>query len=289
MEEQTSLAGKSALVTGGSRGIGQATATALALAGSRVAICARTGGELQASAQMIRERAGVEVLQQVVDVTDPLAVERFAEFLGDRWGHVDALVNNAANLGPVGLLTDTAIESWLAALVANIGSVAIVTRAILPLMPHGGSIINVAGGGVGGAAIQEHVSAYTTSKAAVVALTEILANETAKRQVRINAVSPGAVATTFTQPILDAGPGRAGERTYQAALKQPQQPDQLPAFLRLVVWLASDQSAWLSGRLLSARWDSVVRLESLRAQIVGSSLFTLRRIDGDLFNPSGGA
>lgn len=288
MEEQRPLAGKSALVTGGSRGIGRATATAFALAGARVAICARTHGDLQASAQLIREQAGGEVLSRVVDVTDARAVVNFVEFLRDSWSHIDVLVNNAANLGPVGTLTDAPIDGWLAALAMNVGSVAIVSRAVLPLMPHGGSIINLAGGGVGGATMQEHVSAYTTSKAAVVALTEVLARESAEQGVRVNAVSPGTVATRFTQPILDAGPERAGERTYQEALQQREQPDHLPDFLRLVVWLASEQSSWLSGRLLSARWDKIERLERLRVEIAGSSLFTLRRIDGDLFSPSGG-
>lgn len=288
METQLPLTGTSAVITGGGRGIGRLTATALARAGARVAVCARTQEELEATAQIIREQSAVEVLSQVVDVADVMAVARFAESLREQWGHVDTLVNNAARLGPVGTLTDTPIEDWLTTLAMNVGSVAIVSRAMIPLMPHGGCIINIAGGGIGGPDIQEHVSAYTTSKAAVVALTEVLAAENAANGVRVNAVSPGAVATRFTQPILDAGPDRAGEKTYQAALHQAERPDHLAGFVRLVVWLASEQSSWLSGRLLSARWDTIERLESLRADIAGSSLLTLRRIDGDLFAPSAG-
>jgi len=172
----------------------------------------------------------------------------------------------------------------LAALMANVGSVAIVSRLMIPLMQRGGSIVNISGGGVGGSALQERVSAYTVSKAAVVVLTETLAHEVASQAIRVNAVAPGPVATRFTEPILAAGPERAGARTYESAVQQRAAPDHLEEFLRLVVWLASERSSWLTGRLLSARWDTIERLERLRSAITESSLLTLRRIDGELYS-----
>jgi NAD(P)-dependent dehydrogenase (short-subunit alcohol dehydrogenase family) len=237
------------------------------------------------AAQEIGERAGAETLASVADVTVLSDVERLAGIVRERWGGVDVLVNNAATLGPVGDLVDVSPEDWLRALTGNVGSVAMVSHFMIPLMPVGGSIINLSGAGVGGSAIPERVSAYPVSKAAVVMLTEALAGECASRGIRVNAVAPGAVATRFLDAILEAGPERAGDRTFNTASSQPSLPNHLDSYLRLVVWLASPESSWLTGKLLSARWDSIERLEGLRPSITESSLLTLRRIDGELFAP----
>ena len=282
---QRPLSGMSAIVTGASRGIGRATASALAVAGARILLCARTESEITAAADDIRERTGGETLACVADVTSPADVERMAVLVRERWGGIDVLVNNAATLGPVGRLVDVTMGDWVRALTGNVESVALVCHFMIPLMRSGGSIVNLSGGGIGGDAIQERVSAYTASKAAVIVLTEVLASECAPRRIRANVVAPGAVATHFTDAILEAGPERAGGRSYETTVRQRSSPDHLDDFLRLVVWLASDRSAWLTGRLLSARWDSVDRLERLRPRIAESSLLQLRRIDGELFAP----
>ena len=281
--EQPVLAGLKALVTGGGRGIGRRTATALAFAGAQVAICSRTEDELRATAAGIKDLVGRGVLAAVVDVADRDSVLRLAERLSDEWGRVDIVVNNAATLGPVGLLCDVEMGQWLTALMANVGSVAIVSQLFIPLMQGGGSIINLSGGGIGGPSMQERVSAYTTSKAAVVALTEALAAELETQGIRVNAIAPGPASTRFTESILAAGLDKAGARTYASALAQLDAPDQLEAYLRLVTWLASDESSWLTGRLLSARWDTVEHLEKLRPDRLAPSLLKLRRIDGELF------
>jgi NAD(P)-dependent dehydrogenase (short-subunit alcohol dehydrogenase family) len=280
------LSGSSALVTGAGRGIGRATAAALASAGARVLLCARTESEVTAAADEIRKRTGGgETLAFAADVTIPSEVRRLSELVRDRWGNLDVVVNNAAILGPVGRLVDVSMADWIGTLISNVGSVATISHYMIPLMRDGGSIINLSGAGIGGDAVQERVSAYAASKAAVVVLTEALAGECAARRIRVNAVAPGAVATRFAEAILRAGPARAGQLAYEATIRQREAPDRLDDFLRMVVWLASGQSSWLTGRLLSARWDSIERLERLRSSIPVSSLLTLRRIDGELFAP----
>jgi NAD(P)-dependent dehydrogenase (short-subunit alcohol dehydrogenase family) len=279
------LGGRMALVTGAGRGIGRATALALASAGAEVAICARTPEELRDAAAEIRRTTSRNALARVTDVTDASAVDALFVEVRERWGVLDVVVNNAAMLGPVGRLVDVSADDWVTALAANVGSVAMVSRASIPLMTRGGSIVNLSGGGIGGPGVQERVSAYTASKGAVAVLTEVLAGELAPQGIRVNAVAPGAMATRFTEPILAAGPQRAGEGGYQTTLRQRAAPSSIDDFLRLMVWLASDRSAWLSGRLLSARWDSIDKLERLRQTVPGSSLLTLRRIDGELFAP----
>lgn len=286
MARRVDISGSNVLVTGGGRGIGRATALSLAQAGAQVAICARTESELAATAAEISALTGNAVVWRATDVSDPEDVERLAAFLRERWGRVDVLVNNAAALGPVGRLVDVPLREWLATVRGNLASVAATSHAMVPLMERGGCIVNLSGGGVGGPSPQERVSAYVTSKAAIVVLTELLAHELAPLEIRVNAVAPGAAATRFTAPILAAGRDLAGSRTYDEAARQQPAPSQLEDFHRLVAWLASPQSAWLSGRLLSARWDTIEKLEQDRLRIEGSSYLTLRRIDGALFTPA---
>lgn len=276
------LRGRVAVVTGGSRGIGRATAVALAGAGASVVICARHGDGLADAATAIAA-AGGTVLPVVADVGRPTDVAALARRVGDVWGHVDVLVNNAAVLGPVGPLDATPADEWVDTVRLNVGSVAAVTAAMLPLMPSGSSVVNLSGGGIGGPNPPPRISAYVASKAAIVALTEVLARELEPRGVRVNAVAPGPVATAFTEPIVAAGRERAGPDLYDSTLRQRAAGDHLDRLCDLVVWLASADSEWLSGRLLSARWDGIEDLRARRHEIQGSSLLTLRRIDGHLY------
>jgi 3-oxoacyl-[acyl-carrier protein] reductase len=146
-----------------------------------------------------------------------------------------------------------------------------------------GKIVNLAGGGVGGPGVAPRVSAYASSKAAVVQLTESLARELADDGVQVNAIAPGAVVTEMTAAVVAAGPEKAGQELYERTLKQRQsggEPPDLAA--KLVVWLASDASGALTGKMLSAKWDKVEAIDAATAN--RSSLFALRRIDGALFD-----
>jgi NAD(P)-dependent dehydrogenase (short-subunit alcohol dehydrogenase family) len=281
------LDGARAVITGAGRGIGRLTALAFGAAGARVLLCSRTETELQSTAEEIAARTQApRAMIEVIDVQDPTSAGRLALVAHEAWGGIDVLVNNAAALGPIGLFSDVGIEEWVKTTAGNIASVAIMCRTMLPLFDKGGSIINLSGGGVGGAAVQERVSAYTTAKAAVVHFTETLAHELAPRAIRVNAIAPGAVPTRFTQAIVKAGPDIAGPSSYESAVRASSEPGHMESFLQLALWLASDRSDWLTGRLLSARWDSIAELERLRVDIVGSSLFSLRRIDGSTFRPT---
>ena len=133
-------------------------------------------------------------------------------------------------------------------------------RAVLPGMRarRSGKIVNLAGGGVGGPGVAPRVSAYAASKAAVVQLTESLARELVDDGIQVNAIAPGAVVTEMTAAVVAAGPEKAGQELYERTLKQRQsggEPPDLAA--KLVVWLASDASGALTGKMLSAKWDKV--------------------------------
>jgi NAD(P)-dependent dehydrogenase (short-subunit alcohol dehydrogenase family) len=272
------------VITGAGRGLGRALAERLAQRGRSLALCARTHGEVDDVADAVRRDHGATVMTGAVDVADASAVHRFAEAVQDRL-EVDGVVNNAAVLGPVGPFGREHMAGWERTLRVDLDGTAHVTAAFLDGMRarRRGSIVNLSGGGVGGPGVGTAMLAYVTAKFGVVGFTEALACELVGTGVRVNAVAPGAVDTGFTDPVLDAGPGAAGSELYDATLRNRSTPAPMGPYLDLVEYLLDEASSWLSGCLLSARWDGVEALESRRERILASSLLRLRRIDDDLF------
>jgi 3-oxoacyl-[acyl-carrier protein] reductase len=246
-------------------------------------MCSRTVEELTAVAAGLRERFGTDVIARVCDVADGAAVVGLVAEAMDTFGRVDVAVANAAVLGPVGALLDVDMKRWRHALDVNVVGTANVIKAVAgPMMAQGhGRILTLAGAGIGGPRPAERVSAYTASKAAVVTLTETLAAELMPHGVTINAVAPGRVPTAFLRDVLSAGEEVAGADLFATAVDEAM-PDLAP-LRALVEYLVSDQSGWLTGRLLSGRWDDPRRLEEDRAIIASGSRLRLRRIDQDLY------
>jgi len=276
------------VVTGASRGLGRATATHLASGHSDLAICARTKDALDATAETCRA-LGSTVHAEVLDVADADAVRAFADRVEDRLGPARGLVNNAGVLGPVGPIDRVDMDEWREALLVSVAGVANACAGFVPQMRRsgGGSIVNLSGGGLGGPVVQSFLSAYTSSKAAVAVLTETLAAELVADGIRVNAVAPGGLATELMRPVLTAGREAAGEALYSTAVRiyeAGSASDDVPVeFATLLDFLLSPGSAWLTGRLLSARWETVERLLDARDRISATSLFTLRRIDDALY------
>ena len=275
------LEGIGCIITGGGRGIGRFTAEALAARGAHLALCARTSAELEETASAIEKETGRRPAVFPLDVADLAAVRTFARRVSDEVGPPQLLVNNAAMLGPVGPLTEANLEEWSRTLSVNVTGVAAMCAAVAPLMTNGGAIVNLSGGGIGGPGMAPLLSAYTTSKAAVAALTETLAKEFVSLDVTVNAIAPGPVATRFMEPVIEAG-AALGE-LYETTVIQRRATTPLDPFVELVCYLVSPAGRWLTGRLLSAKWDRIEDLEAKKAAVVGGSLLTLRRIDDTLY------
>lgn len=241
------LAGRVALVTGASSGIGAAAALALAQAGARVAIGTFAGDPHDADQTRAQvEGAGGEALVVEADVTDARQVEQACDAAVRRWGRLDVAVANAGVLrrDPLAELTD---ERWRAVLDVDLGGVLRTARSAAARMAGGGAIIAVSSiaGGVFGWAEHAH---YAAAKAGVLGLTRSLAAELGPRQIRVNAVLPGLIETPQS---LDssASVGAAGLRAAAPGvpLRRIGTAAEVGAAIR---FLASDEAAYVTGQSL---------------------------------------
>jgi 3-oxoacyl-[acyl-carrier protein] reductase len=271
------LADKAAVVTGAGRGIGRAIALAFALEGADVLAASRTLSEVRATAEGVRA-LGRKALALNVDVADRNQVDWMVAQAVEEWGKVDILVNNAGTYGSIGPLAGNDPEEWVRTVSVNLFGAFYCARAVLPFMikERRGKIVNLSGGGA--SSPLPNFSAYATSKAAIVRLTETLAKEVEEFNIQVNAIAPGAVNTKLTDAVLAAG-SVAGEEMLAQARRQKEtggaSPDRAAA---LAVFLASDESDGLSGRLISAVWDDWRHMNGRIKQIMSSDLYTLRRV-----------
>jgi NAD(P)-dependent dehydrogenase (short-subunit alcohol dehydrogenase family) len=259
-ERATSLAGRTALVTGGGRGIGRAIALGLAEAGADVAVLARSAAELEEVAGTIRAR-GRRALAIVADVVDRAAVVAAVERATAELGRLDVLVNNAGgplalSRAPGALRVETHDEaSWDATIALNLTSCFWVAKAALrPMLAAGyGRILNVGSGYslVGCAGL----SAYTAAKHALVGFTRALALEVGTRGVTVNCLRPGWTNTRLVDwRIVGAATGVSAEAAKAhaeslAAQRRILEPEDVAP---LAVFLASPAAGGITGQVLSA-------------------------------------
>ncbi|WP_333840894.1 SDR family oxidoreductase [Pelomicrobium sp.] len=207
--------GKSVIVTGGSRGIGLATARAFLAAGARVALCARDPARLKNAEGELA--GGERLLARVADVSDPAQVRAFVQEASHAFGALDVLVNNAGVLS-VGPFAREPFERMGAVIDVNLKGVMYVTRALLPAMLERGEgvIVNVSSGaGLTGFA---QIVSYCASKFGVVGFSAALDEEVRSAGVRVYALCPGRVATDMQIQYSGARVGMPAERVARRIL-----------------------------------------------------------------------
>ena len=271
------LKDKVALITGAGRGIGQAIALAYASEGARLALAARSLDQLEETAGRATA-LGAQTSIIRVDVTSQDEVEAMAAETLRRFGRIDVLVNNAGIVGPIGALEDNDVESWVRTIQVNLVGTYLCCRSVIPIMADGGGgrIINLSGSGATSA--PHYLSAYGSSKAAIIRLTEILSLELADKNIQVNALGPGSIHTGMWEEITD-GAQAAGEiELYEFGLQVTGGGGaSIERAAELAVWLASDAADGLSGRLIHAVADDFPSLTPLIPEIMASDLYTLRR------------
>jgi NAD(P)-dependent dehydrogenase (short-subunit alcohol dehydrogenase family) len=279
-----------AVVTGGTMGIGNHIAGLLASDGWAVAICARDGARSRQAADELRAAHGVEAYGAGVDVRSVAELDDFASAVEAELGVPRAVIANAAVPGPIGPLHTVDLAAWADAIAIDlVGVAASFATFARPMVRAGrGHLITMSGGGVGGPNVATTMSAYTCSKAAVVALTESVAEELRPHGVAVNAIAPGAVATRFMDPVIAAGPDVVGASFFEQTSRQRGEETQLAGLDALLRCLLDDAAPFVTGRVLSSRWDDP---DLLRAAPPAdrSSMYRLRRIDGVMYGPIGTA
>ena len=277
------LEGKTAIVTGGSKGIGFAITEELSSLGATVILCSRTEKELNLAVDKL-SNSKRKVFGIVADVSQFTDCQRLSDYAYSLTGRIDILVNNAGIFGPVGLLETNDPEAWKKALEINLLGAVYCSILVIPYMKKQGSgkIINLAGAGVGGVRSLPRFSAYYTSKAAVVSFTETLAVELEGENIQVNAIAPGAVASELMLSLLKMDQSQVGEDMYQTS-KQLQNEGGTPPELaaKLVAFLASKNANHITGRLLSAKWDPIEDLKD-KSKFTQNS-YRLRRVDNKMF------
>ena len=240
------LAGRHALVTGASRGIGRAVAEAYAAAGADVALLARDVARLEETRKAV-EAHGRRAVVLVADVTDADAVRLAVETAIEQLGHLDIVVNNAGGNSFSAPFVDVRAAGWHKTLALNLDSTVSVCQAVGPhlLERRSGAVVNVAS--VAGLAAVPAMSHYGAAKAAVLSLTRTLAVEWAPAGVRVNALVPGWVATDLTE-FARRGDESIGRRLLArvpmgrwATVEEMTGP---------AVFLASDAASFMTGQML---------------------------------------
>lgn len=239
------LTGRTALVTGASRGIGRAVAVGLARAGADVALSARDVDRLEEVRAEV-EALGRKALVLPADVTDAEACVRLAESSIEALGHLDVLVNNAGGSSYMGAFTNLRFSGWEKTMRLNVDSIVHLSQAVgRHMLERGsGSVVNVAS--VAGLTATPTLAAYGASKAAVISLTKTLALEWGPHGVRVNALCPGWTKTDLNSDLW-GNEELAAMMVANQGLKRWAEAEEM---VGPTVFLASDASSYLTGQAL---------------------------------------
>ena len=267
------VAGKTVLITGGSRGLGLVLAREFGRRGARVAICARNQQQLERAAEDLRSR-GIETYAFACDVTNRQEVERQIESLRERWGDIDVLVNNAGTIA-VGPIDSVTVDDYRESMDIHFWGPLYTTLAVLPAMRsrRQGRIVNISS--IGGKISVPHLVPYSAGKFALAGFSEGLHAEVLKDGVRVLTVYPGLMRTGSPRNANFKGKHRAEYAWFSLS-------DALPLFSIAAERAAGAiVSACVSGRsrlMLSLPAKAAIKLNDLFPEMVSSLLALSNRI-----------
>jgi NAD(P)-dependent dehydrogenase (short-subunit alcohol dehydrogenase family) len=251
------LAGKVAIVTGASKGIGRAIAAAYAHNGAHVAICSRTTSEGEEAATAIRA-AGSDVIYIQADVSVMADAQGLVEETVDRWGRLDVLCNNAG-IGMLRTLEETTEEEWRHLMSINLDGAFHCSKFTIPAMRRsgGGSIINIAS--VASFVGFQADAAYCASKGGLLMLTRQMALDYSPENIRVNAICPGFIRTPELEHYLGQKPDPEAARAEVVAYHPIGRIGEPEEVADVAVFFASDESSFVTGAHLTVDGGLMVR------------------------------
>lgn len=244
------LSGKVAIITGGSRGIGKASAKLFAQEGAKVVITARDSTRLENSAKEL------DVIGIVGDIRKSQDVENIVKKTLEKFGKIDILVNNAGIFPKVKPLHEISEKEWNEVIDINLNGQFRFTKSVIPhMMEKGGCIINVSSDAGLRSFENFEADAYSASKAALILLTKAWAIEYAKYKIRVNCVCPGVVETDMTLPYLRTESDRA-IMVDDHPLGRIGLPNDVA---NAILYFASEDSSWITGAILPIDGGATIR------------------------------
>ena len=266
------------MIAGASGAIGRAITKRFGEECARLALTSRSGARGDFG---LASDNNVDVLTFALDVCDWNNVERVASNIAERWGRIDVLVNCTGVIGPIGPLAHADVVAWRRATEINLLGAFHLVRAVVPVMlaARKGKIIHFSGGGA--AYGRPYFTSYSASKAALVRLTESLAAELGENNIDVNAIAPGPINSRMWEELR-----KAGETAGAKAIEELKQMDESGGVsperaADLAVFLASERSNGLTGRLISAVHDKWNEIDGRVADLIPADAWTLRRVPLD--------
>ena len=269
-----------ALITGGTRGLGAHLVKRFWLGGFSLAVVAREGAGIRAVLDALPKRDSQEYFALPCDMGSPDQVAALVERIKKDFPEIGVLVNNAAVQGPIGPVWENDYSAWHQTLQVDLLAPVALCRGLINLMKSngGGSIINLSGGGATGP--RANFSAYATAKAALVRFSETIAEELKTSGIRVNCIAPGAMKTEMLAEVLRTG-NISGDREQALARKVFEDGGaSMDRVADLALFLASDASKGITGKLISAVWDDWEHWPEHVSELESSDAYTLRRVTG---------
>jgi NAD(P)-dependent dehydrogenase (short-subunit alcohol dehydrogenase family) len=269
------------LITGASRGLGSHLVNSFWHAGWNLVLVARDRQALSQIHGSLPKQSGQSAIIFPCDLSLSKEVTKLAEKIKKQLPRLDVLINNAAIHGPIGPLIENNFTVWSEAIQVNLLAPAALCHQLIDFIASsgGGSIINLSGGGATGP--RANFTAYASAKAALVRFSETLAQEVQAQNIRVNCIAPGAMKTSLLKEVIISGTNLAGRREFEIAKKVfSQDGTSLNNVANLALFLASDASKGISGKLISAVWDRWEEWPKHIEQLQASDAYTLRRIAG---------
>ena len=241
--------GRVALVTGAGLGIGRAAAIRLAEEGATVIASSRTLAHARETCDQAEATGAQRPEAVALDVADPEAIDRVVSNVADRHGRVDVLVANAGvDLPRAPSVAETTDEEWERVLAVNATGLFRCCRAVVPVMPSGGSVVTVAS--INSFVAWSNDAAYTASKGAALQFTRSLALDLVGRGIRANCVCPGVIDTPLTHAFLDVADDPEALAADYAAVAPMGRMGTAREVANCILFLASDEASFVTGSAL---------------------------------------